>query len=278
MLKNFNPLTWLLGGLLLCIGFLFLGFMMFWRPNMTEVANFKEATEAYQAESAKSGQATRRVKETAAAVRAVDQEWAEVVQTKTPPASVTAGGIDLSRNRYQLTVDVRRYRNSLQNAVNAQLKTGGIKVIQGPEIPLFSQNASDIIETGFNYPAVKYPVVVYDLGTVTVEGTYSQIVANVEGWSNMPNYMAVADGLAITGTSPTLRATYNLSIIGFIRGSKIAGPVPEGGATAQAPAFGGAAPGAAPGGPAAGGGGRGRPQAASAVAGGGAGAGGRVLD
>ena len=47
----------------------------------------------------------------------------------------------------------------------------------------------------------------------------------------MPNYLAVADGLQITGTTPTMTGRYNLSIVAYIRGDKIAPPVPEGGAS-----------------------------------------------
>jgi hypothetical protein len=46
----------------------------------------------------------------------------------------------------------------------------------------------------------------------------------------MPNYLAVADGLQITGTTPTMTGRYNLTVVAYIRGDKIAPPVPEGGA------------------------------------------------
>ncbi len=227
MLKNFNPLTWLLSGLLLCVGLLAIGFFMFYSPNMAEASSYIETTAAYNNEIAKRGAAQRRVKDAEAKLAALDEEWSGVVDAKTPPASLVKGGIDLSVNRWQLVKDARSFRNNIQLAVNAQVKKGGVRVITGPVVPNFSQSARDIVETGFNYPALNFPVVVYDFGTIVVEGTFDQIAENVESWSNLPNYMAVTDGLSLTGTSPVLRGTYRLSIVGFLRATKVAPPVPE---------------------------------------------------
>lgn len=278
MLKNFNPLTWLISSIVLSLGILSIGFFMLARPNQIETAAFIEAKDKFDAESAKRGAVERRYKNAEALVQELDTRWQDIVSSKTPGRSVQSGGIDLSQNRWQLTVDSRRFRNSMQIALNNQLRRGGVKVITGPTVPNFSENAADIVETGYNYPALGFPVVIYDLGSVTVEGTFEQIAANVESWSNMPNYMVVADGLTLTGTSPVLRGTYNLTMVGFIRSETIAPPVPEapttaaGGAGAGAaggpPRAGGAPPGAGGGAPP-GGGGPTRAGRASTGAGGG---------
>lgn len=239
MLKNFNPLTWLISSILLSLGILSIGFFMLARPNQIEAAAFIDAKAKFDAEAAKRSAVERRYKNAEALVQELDSRWQEIVSTKTPGRSVQSGGIDLSQNRWQLTVDSRRFRNSIQLAVNNQMRKGGVKVITGPTIPNFSENAADIVETGYNYPALGFPVVIYDLGSVTVEGTFDQIAANVESWSNMPNYMVVADGLSLTGTSPVLRGTYNLTLVGYIRSETVAPPVPEVATTAN----GGGAPG-----------------------------------
>ena len=49
----------------------------------------------------------------------------------------------------------------------------------------------------------------------------------------MPNYLAVADGLRLDGTSPNLTGTYNLTIVGFMRTKSLAPDVPEGAAVAS---------------------------------------------
>lgn len=62
----------------------------------------------------------------------------------------------------------------------------------------------------------------------------------------MPNFLAVADGLQITGTSPVLTGTYNLTMVAFIRGDRVFPRVPDG---VAAPAGGAPGPGGAPGAP-----------------------------
>jgi hypothetical protein len=112
----------------------------------------------------------------------------------------------------------------------------------------------------YNYPAVAYPVVVKDLGVITVQGTIEQINENVRGWRRMPHYLAVADGLRITGTAPTLTGTYSLSIVGYIRAknneiypsiasSALGAAGATAGATTPGGAFGGGAAPPAAGGP-----------------------------
>lgn len=274
MALKLNPWTYVIAGASLGLAALSVGYFMYFKPNMEEASNFDASKEEYDQEAAKMPRARKRVKDVTEKLIAVDSDWRALIATKTPAKSLPAGGIDLSVNRFQLTKDARTFRNSIQLAVNQQMRRGGIRVIRGPEVPVFSMNASDIVETSFNYIAFGFPAVVYDFGTVEVEGTWSQIRANVEAWSNMPNYFAVTDGLRITGTSPKLRGTYNVTLVGFIRADKIAPPVPEVAADANAAntAFSGAAPGGpgAPGAPGGGGeaAGRGsRPQFSASAAG-----------
>lgn len=230
MALKLHPGTFWITAASLGLAVLSYGYFMVYKPNKDEEANYIEYKNQLDAEAGKMPAAKRRVKETTEKLRAIDAEWQDVVERKTPPANLRQGGIDLSVNRYQLVVDSRVYRNRLQQALNYQLRKGGIKVITGPEIPAFPDDPATIVETGFNFPGYPFPVLLYDLGQVTVEGTWEQILRHVESWNGMPNYLAVTDGLAITGTSPTLRGTYNLSIVGFVRTDKVAPPVPAGAA------------------------------------------------
>jgi hypothetical protein len=201
-------------------------------------------------------------------IKAKAAEWNAIAATRTPPASIAAGGITLAQNAFQLSEDTRKYRNSVQRAVNAQLRKGGVKVVNGPLIPIPDPNApaNSLLLSFYNYPSAGFPVVIFDLGTVTVQGNYDEIMSHVRAYKNMPRYLAVTDGLRIDGTSPNLTATYNLSIVGYIRSNVVYGQAPEGqsgqagGAPAGGPPMGGPPMGGPPmGGPPMGGAPRGGP-------------------
>lgn len=228
------------------LGLIFLGFgLREYLPNIQDRDFHRTVAEATEAEANKLPAAKKRLERAKEIVQEKANDWQEVVAARTPPNSLAAGGIDMSVNAWQLVVDTPKFRNSIQNAVNRQVKTGGVEVLNGPRVPSPDMNGSTIVANYFNYPAIPFPVVIFDFGTITVRGTYAQIMENVRSWSDMPNYLAVADGLAINGTAPILTGTYNLSMVGYIRGDKIFPTVPEGGA---APAAGGAAGGGGGGG------------------------------
>lgn len=174
-------------------------------------------------------QATKRVDNAVKLVKQTASEWNSIVATRTPGTNVKAGGIDISVWPGQLVMDTKTFRNSVQRAVNHQVKRGGVTVVSCPTVPGISdaQLSSQVLSSYYNFPPLPFPAVIYDLGTVTVEGTYDQILANVRSYASMPNYLAVTDGLAFTGRSPQLRATYNLTIVGFIRGKEVFAKIPE---------------------------------------------------
>lgn len=195
-------------------------------PNISEAKNYNEHANAYIREANKQAQAKRKVEHAVAAVTKMGEEWQQIVAVKTPPNHLP-NGINLAVNRWQLTVDSVQFRNSIQRAVNAQMKRGGVTVVAGPTIPAPPATAAQIVEY-YNYPAIRFPVLIFDLGQVTVRGSMSQIMQNVRSWTTMPNYLAVADGLQLTGTTPNLTGRYNLTVVAYIRGDKISPAVPEG--------------------------------------------------
>ncbi len=179
-------------------------------------------------------------KEEALRLRAeVESQWNEIVLAHTPPASVSAGGIDLSVNAWQLTVDARSFRDSVQSAVNRQLKRGGVTVLQGALVPDPPTTAETVLADYFGYPGMNFPACVFNMGTVTVQGTYAQISQNVRAWSRMPGYMAVVDGLTLSGTSPRLTASYSVTVVAIPRARVVAPAVPGGGGVASTPGGGG---------------------------------------
>lgn len=223
-----------------------------WDPNMKEVRSWKTYRDGLIAESKKAPAAIKRVKDAEALANQAVSRWQTIAATRTLPPTLAQGGIDLGLNGWELQVQAPLFRNSIQKMVNNQVKVGGVKVIAGPTVPAPPTDAAQIISQYFNVPVLP-PVVIFDLGTVTVQGTYKQITDNMRAWSRMPHFLAVADGLSLRGTSPRLIGTYAVSLVGFVQTTKpIFPPLPEGGrlvsagggAAAAAAATGAGAPGA----------------------------------
>lgn len=246
--------TPVLVGLAFLIVFVTYGYFQHYVPNVEEAKNYDTLREQLETEANKLPKAVARRNDAVKKVIQSDEEWASIVATRTPTMSAATGGIDLRANPWQMTVNMRPFRNSVQQAINRQLVQGGVKVISGPTIPFPSEEPTGVLSF-LHYPELPFPVVAFNLGQVTVQGTYGQIKANMKAYSHMPNYLAVADGLQLTGTSPVLTGTYSLSIIGFVRGGDVyefgGRPTPAPTNTPPGttpPANKGAAPGAAPGG------------------------------
>lgn len=210
------------------LGFVLLsvGYFNFWEVKTTEAQYWTEHGDKLETEANKLPAMQRKVKEAVAFANTQSDEWQAVVDAKTPSTNPRTGGIDLSRNRYQLVVDSIYFRNRIQAAVNRQLRSGGVKVISAPRIEDFPSDPATIVEAGFGLGQRPFPVRIYNLGRITVEGTRQQIEANMQNWTNMPDFMAVADGLVYEGTSPTLRGSYSLSVVMFIQGRTVSPPAP----------------------------------------------------
>jgi hypothetical protein len=243
-MNKLSGLTWIIFGVAISIIALSFGFFKHFVPNQQEAGYWREHRDALVTEGNKGPQADRRLLLAEEMVAEKTSQWNAVVATRTPAQSVAAGGINLAVNPWQLTVDARTYRNNVQRAVNGQLRRGGVEVVQGPLVPFPDEAPPQVLANYFNYPALPFPVVIFDLGTVTVQGTYEQITSHVRAFSSMPRYLALADGLQISGTSPRLTGTYNLQVVGFMRGDTVF-TMPEGDAPA-APAMGGMQPMAGP--------------------------------
>lgn len=196
------------------------------QPNWTDTQDYSSKADQLETEAGKGAQVKKRIASTIKEIQGEAEQWRAIEAVHTPSNNLATGGINLNENGYQLVVDSVKFRNSVQRQVNAQLKRGGVTVIQGPLIPQPGDSAGTILSDYFNYPAIPFPVVIYNLGQVVVQGTYDQIMANVRSWSSMPNYLAVVDGLRLDGTAPQLTGTYTLSIIGLMRASAIFPSVP----------------------------------------------------
>lgn len=242
-------LTIIIIGIAVSAVFLSYGFIHLYQPNMQEANNKKEYYEALLTEARKSDRVKARYENAQKIREESAAAWQRYVKENTPGTTLKTGGIDLSMNPWKLGNEVRKFRNSAQMAVNAQVKKGGVVVISGPRIPFPEDNSTATLANYFNYPPFDYPIVIWELGNVTVQGTYKQITDNVRAWANMKGYLAEVSELSISGTSPQLTGTYKLIVVGFMRGTKFFGGVNEGQVAASTPGMGGA-----PGGPSAKGG------------------------
>lgn len=236
-------------GIAIAIIALSFGYFHQFMPNSAEARSFNERADELEAEANKLGRAKDRVKRAEEMVNAEAAKWRSIVATRTPRTNVNDGGINLGVNGWQLTVDSQKFANNIQRAVNKQLLAGGVRVTQAPFVPRpnVAESGNALLTSYYNLSTYGFPVVIFNLGTVTVEGTYDQIKENFRAWRSMPRYLAVADGLSLTGTGNQLTGTYQVSVVGFIRGTDIFPAVPEGAPAAGGAAGGGFAP-SAPGG------------------------------
>ncbi|ARU41820.1 hypothetical protein CCB80_11985 [Armatimonadetes bacterium Uphvl-Ar1] len=243
-----SPLAILMIGLMFGVIGLTYGLFQRFLPNMNDARLYSEWGEKLDAEGGKLPQAVKRVETAQAKVKEINDKWDQTVRVKTPPASVSAGGVNVAVNPYQLTVDSLLFRDNVQSAVNRQVKAGGVTVVTGPLVPAPTDDPETIMSSYYNYPNTPYPVAIFDMGQVEVRGTFSQIAENIRAWSRMPNYLAVADGLVITGTAPQLTARYNVTLVAFVRGKKISPTIQmaRDKAVAGAAAAAGVAPGGVP--------------------------------
>ncbi|MCH7904689.1 MAG: hypothetical protein IH944_09020 [Armatimonadetes bacterium] len=200
-------------------------FFQHFLPDMVDATLRTTYAKLLEKEAEREGAAQVKIDHARRDVAEMAAEWKQLSADKTPSNALSEGGINLSKNPYDLTVDAPKYRNSLQRAINEQMRYGGVTVLSGgSRVPQPPGDAASLMNSFFNYDRLPFPVVIIDVGAITVRGTFAQIKANMEGWSQMPNYLAVADGLSLTGTAPELTGTYSVSIIGFMRGG-VTGPM-----------------------------------------------------
>lgn len=221
-----SRLVIILLGVFLMIIALSYGYSIF-SPNESEAQMDNDTAQRAELEGDKLSQSQKRVDLAKKTVAEQAEVWRGIEDQYTPSTNLANGGINIGENAWQLVVDTPKYRDSVQKEVNDQIKKGGVKVLQGPFVTNPPQSGATILADYFNYPAIPFPVVIFDLGQIQVQGNWNQIMTNVKSWATMPRYLAVADGLRIDGTSPYLTGTYNVSIVGYIRGNQIYVPVPE---------------------------------------------------
>ena len=225
---KFRPLSIYLLGLSIFIVAVSYGYFTYYQPNEEEAKYNNDYAASLQDVGADYSKAVDRVHSAYKLVTQAQQQWADIVATRTPPDNVADGGIDLQVNGWQLPGDARSFRNSIQIAVNKQIQAGGIKLPNGgPTVPGFGETQDEVLKN-LNYPApYAFPVEIVEIPGVTVQGTYDQIMANYKAWGTMPHYVAMPDGLQLSGTSPLLTGTYNVIILGYLKAKSLYPPQPD---------------------------------------------------
>jgi hypothetical protein len=224
---KFRPLSIILMGLAIFVVGISYGYFTYYTPNEAEARYYNKYADDLQAVANQLSNAEARVHLATKLVNQSRQDWAAIVATRTPSDRVATGGIDLGVSAWQLAADGRTYRNNVQREINKQLQVGGVKLPNGGPLIQPLGDTQDQVLASLNYPSYAFPVAIFQLNGITVEGTYDQIMANYKAWGRMPNYIAMPDGLLLSGTSPDLRGTYNVIIVGFIKAKGIFPPQPD---------------------------------------------------
>lgn len=205
----------LVASVLIGLGFYWLSIA----PNQKALENQLHRNESLQAVVDKKKQAEDRVALAEKTREEVNIEWAAYISRKSPPVGV----INLAQNRWRLSTQFQTvFLRNIESALVNHIQKSKVRIVKPPGIPRFADdNPNNIIAGYFNYPALPYPVAVVNCGQVQVSGSFSQVLSHVQSWNNLPNYIALADGLILSGTSPNLVGTYNLTVIVFPRGEYI---------------------------------------------------------
>ena len=229
-------------GLSISLMILSFAFFHYYIPYNKQTGFENAFADQLQTEGSKLPDTKKRVKTANEMVSKKESDWHKYVEGRTPPEPPAPGAIDISENPYQLAIDTWKFRDNMQRAVNAQIVKGGIQLVgEGPTVPgpVDKNNVGGLLASYYNYPTIKFPVLIFNLGSISVAGTYSQIMNNVRSYKSMPHYLATTDGLRLSGTAPRLIGTYNLTIVGFIHAKKVFGAVPEVAASSTGGGFGG---------------------------------------
>lgn len=228
-MSKVSAYVWVVCGLVL-MGVTWAGF--WWLkigPERQEVQAYREVNQKLDEIISPSSQenARKRVADALKAVNEAQIQWKMIAETKTP----SRGKFNLLDHRWQLTVNAQKWHAAVENDLRTWIARSGVRVVAptndrgevGPFVPFPTDNANDLVESYFNYPALPYPVAIWDLGTITVEGTYAQVIRHVRSWTDIPGYIASVRGLSVEGTDNRIRGTYNLVVVAFINTDMVAG-------------------------------------------------------
>jgi hypothetical protein len=208
------------GGIVACIligtGFYFLSI----QPNSQALAIQQKHNADLQGVVAKMPMAEKRVQDAKDEQALVTRGWADYIIRKSPPTST----INLAQNRWKISTQYQTFITKLTLDVTNHIRKTGVTIQKGPGVPPTTDNPNILISDVFHFgKGLSYPCAVYPFKGIEVRGTFDKILKHFESWNKFPNYIALADGLKLSGTSPNLVGTYDLTVLVFPRGDSING-------------------------------------------------------
>jgi hypothetical protein len=199
------------------------------RPNSMALAFQQNRNSQIEDVIAKRPQAQKRVDDAKAQQRDAALQWTAYISRKSPPQSL----INLDQNRWRLSTQFEIFRSKLSGAngiLGKFMRSTGVRVNAYPAITFTTDDPNTLVAQFFSFDkqaGMPYPVAVVSLGTLSVTGTFDKVLKHVEAWNRLPNFIALTDNVQLAGTSPSVTATYNLTLIIFPRGHYIFdSPVP----------------------------------------------------
>ena len=116
-----------------------------------------------------------------------------------------------------------------QQLWNEQLTVLGPKVLKF----LYADRSVRVVTESIAIPtpsgdpnAVVQKVFTYPLGSVSVAGTFQQVLRHTERWNRFDR-LALVDGLTLSGNSPTLTGTYTVTLFEITNFDKVGAVIPQ---------------------------------------------------
>jgi len=136
-------------------------------------------------------------------VQVAEAKWARYDRRLMPDINLSLGSILASKQLWheQLFVLGNKLNHFLDADHNVQISQSGIA------LPAPSTDPSAVNQKAFVFP----------LGTISVVGTFENVLRNVERWNGFDR-LVLTDGLTLTGTSPQLQGTYSITTFLFTHG------------------------------------------------------------
>jgi hypothetical protein len=225
-----NPLTYVIVGVILMLT-TFLGFYFLKiRPEQEEIGYWMDKNQKLdQIISEPSKQAAvDRVRDALTKVSDAQSTWKLIAARRTP----SVGAMNLTPQRWQVVVNARRWHGQVEQDLRHWINHGGVRLVSpagGLQVPFPTDKPNELVQYYFNYPAFPFPIAIWDLGPITVSGSYDRIISHVKSWSAIPHYIAEVRGLSLTGTGNQLQSTYGLTVVAYINTDYVSGGPAEGG-------------------------------------------------
>jgi hypothetical protein len=128
-------------------------------------------------------------------------------------------------------IDISNFLTGSQQLWNEQV------LVLGPKVKRYLESDTKVrvLQSNITIPApnpdpnqVNKKSFEIPLGTITVQGTFQNVLNHVQRWNNFDR-LVIADNLTLSGNSPRLTGTYTLRVVIFTHGEASTETVPQAG-------------------------------------------------